>query len=78
MTNDERHPTGLLHSADELCQLIRENPTLPLLVFAGEEAVADSLADSDYTDEEFDALLKKTVAEYDPYWKPCIILNVDN
>ena len=43
-----------------------------------EEAVADSLADSDYTDEEFDALVKKTVAEYDPYWKPCIILNVDN
>lgn len=43
-----------------------------------EEAVADSLADVDYTDEEFDALVKKTVAEYDPYWKPCIILNVDN
>lgn len=38
MTNDERHPTGLLHSADELRQFIRENPTLPLLVFAGEEA----------------------------------------
>lgn len=96
MTNDERHPTGLLHSADELRQLIRENPALPLLVFAGEEAnsgdypymscsyikaykgefldctqtvndcmcytdrdefekaVADSLADGDYTDEEFD------------------------
>lgn len=110
MTNDERHPTGLLHSADELRQLIRENPALPLLVFAGEEAnsgdypymscsyikaykgefldctqtvndcmcytdrdefeeaVADSLADGDYTDEEFDALVKKTVAEYDPYW----------
>ena len=28
MTNDERYPTGLLHSADELRQLIRENPTL--------------------------------------------------
>lgn len=35
MTNDERRPTGLLHSADELRQLIRENPTLPLIVFAG-------------------------------------------
>lgn len=109
MTNEERRPTGLLHTADELRQLIRNNPTLPLLVFAGEEAnskvykgefldcaqtvndcmcytdrdefeeaVADSLADGDYTDEEFDALVKKTVAEYDPYWKPCIILNVDN
>lgn len=105
MTNDERHPTGLLHSADELRQLIRENPALPLLVFAGEEAnsgdypymscsyikaykgefldctqtvndcmcytdrdefeeaVADSLADGDYTDEEFDALVKKKVDE---------------
>lgn len=29
MTNDERHPTGLLHSADELRQLIRENPRPP-------------------------------------------------
>lgn len=28
MTNDERHPTGLLHSADELRQLIRENPAV--------------------------------------------------
>lgn len=32
MTNDERRPTGLLHSADELRQLIRANPTLPLTV----------------------------------------------
>lgn len=38
MTNDEHRPTGLLHSADELRQLIRENPTLPLIVFAGDEA----------------------------------------
>lgn len=38
MTNEERRPTGLLHSADELRQLIHENPTLPLLVFAGEDA----------------------------------------
>lgn len=120
MTNDERRPTGLLHSADELRQLIRENPTLPLIVFAGEdansgdysymscsyikaykgeyldcsqtvndymcftdrdefeEAIADNLADRDCTDEEFDALVKKEMAEYAPYWKPCIILNVDN
>lgn len=120
MTNDERRPTGLLHSADELRQLIRENPTLPLIVFAGEEAnsgdysymscsyikaykgeyldctqavndcmcftdrdefeeaIADSLSDTNCTDEEFDALVKKKMAEYDPYWKPCIILYVDN
>lgn len=43
-----------------------------------EEAIADSLADRDCTDEEFNALVKKEMAEYDPYWKPCIILNVDN
>lgn len=120
MTNDERRLTGLLHSADELRQLIRENPTLPLIVFAGEEAnsgdysymscsyvkaykgefldctqtindcmcftdrdefkeaIEDSLTDRDCTDEEFDALVKKEIAEYDPYWKSCIILNVDN
>lgn len=36
------------------------------------------MTDKKFTDEEFDALVKKTVAEYDPYWKPCIILHVDN
>lgn len=120
MTPNECKSSELLHSADELRQLIRENPTLPLLVSAGESAntgdysymscsyikaykgevldcaqrvndcmcytdrdefeedLADALADGDYTDEEFDALVKEKVAEYDPYWKPCIILNVDN
>ncbi len=34
MTREERKPTGLLHSADELKQLIVENPDLPILVFA--------------------------------------------
>lgn len=43
MTNEERRPTGLLHTADELRQLIRNNPTLPLLVFAGEEANSGDL-----------------------------------
>lgn len=120
MTPNERKPSGLLHPTDELRQLICENPTLPLLVFAGdcansgdycymgcsyisaykgefldcaqtvnddmcyidrdefEEAIADSLANMDCTDEEFDALVKKEMAEYDSYWKPCIILKVDN
>lgn len=124
MTNEERRPTGLLHSADELRRLIREYPTLPLLVFAGEaanigdypytscsyinarkgeyldcaqvvndcmcftdrddfrESLADCLVDTlddwDCTDEEFDTLVEKKMAEYDPYWKPCIILDVDN
>jgi hypothetical protein len=31
MTREERKPTGLLHSADELKQLIVENPDLPIL-----------------------------------------------
>ena len=34
MTNDERRPTGLLHSSDELRELIIENPKLPIIVFA--------------------------------------------
>lgn len=38
MTNKERKPTGLLHSADKLKQLISENPDLPILVFAGDNA----------------------------------------
>lgn len=38
MTNKERKPSGLLHSADELKQLIAENPDLPIVVFAGDDA----------------------------------------
>lgn len=122
MTKSERRPTGLLHSVEELRQLIRDNPTLPLLVFAGEAAnkgdysymgcsyinarkgefldcaqtvndemcytdrdefvedLADCIAldDCERTDEEFDAIVKEKVAEYARYWKPCIILIVDN
>lgn len=122
MTKSERRPTGLLHSAEELRQLIYDNPTLPLLVFAGdcantgdysymacgyinvrkgefldcaqtvndemcytdrnafEEDLADCIAldNCERTDEEFDAIVKEKVAEYAQYWKPCIILNVDN
>lgn len=47
-----------------------------------EEALADILYYNDEaegkTDAEFDALVKKKMAEYDPYWKPCIILCVNN
>ena len=42
------------------------------------ESLANSLADIDCTDEEFDALVERKTKEYDPYWKSCIILNVDN
>lgn len=124
MTNKERKPSGLLHSADELKQLIPENPDLPILVFAGDDAnigyysymscsyikaykgefldcaqtvndcmcytdrdnfeddVADFLAGQeqyrDLPDEEFNALVEQTVNEYSDFWKPCILLLVDN
>lgn len=124
MTENEKNPTGLLNSAEELRQLIIDNSDLPLLVFAGEncnsgdwsymscgyvkaskgefldcaqeindercytdrdefeEDIADNMAyDSQYEalpDDEFDALVKQKAAEYESYWKPCIILYVDN
>ena len=127
MTQDERKSTNILSSAEELRQLVIDNPGLPLLVFAGEDAncggdysymscsnvsahggeyldcmqtvndckcycdrddFEEDLNDSLYdgheemwgtaTEEEWDALLKKELAEYEPYWKPCIILYVNN
>lgn len=38
MTENEKKPTGLLHSTEKLRKLILDNPDLPLLVFAGEDA----------------------------------------
>ena len=38
MTDRKKRSTGILHSTDELRQLIIENPELPLIVFAGGEA----------------------------------------
>lgn len=130
MTREERKPTGLLHSADELKQLIVENPDLPILVFAGCNAnngdyyymsdsyymscshvsakkgefldcgqqinerrcytdrddFADDIASIldgkeqylDLSEDEFDTLVEQTVNEYDDFWKPCILLLVDN
>lgn len=124
MTNEERKPTGLLHSTDELKQLIVENPDLPIVVFAGDSAnngdygfmscsrvraqegefldceqqindckcytdrddfeddVADLLAGEEQyrnlPDDEFNAIVEQTVNEYDDFWKPCILVSVDN
>lgn len=124
MTNKERKATGLLHSADKLKQLITENPDLPIVVFAGEDAnigdyaymscsyvsatkgefldceqqindckcytdrddfeedVFDILADNescvDLSDEEFNSVVKQKITKYDEFWKPCIILLVNN
>lgn len=123
MTREERKPTGLMHSADELKQLIVENPDLPILVFAGEYAnngdypymgcshvsakegefldceqqIDDCKCYTDrddfecdvftvlegeeqydnLSDEEFDSVVKRKTAEYDEFWKSCIILRVD-
>lgn len=30
------------------------------------------------SDSEFDELINKTIAEYEPYWKRCIIVTADN
>lgn len=123
MTKKERKQTGLLHSADELKQLIAENPDLPILVLAGyianngdyhymsyshvsaekgefldceqqiddckcytdRDDFADDVANIldgeeqylDLSEDEFDTLVEQTVNEYDEFWKPCIILQVD-
>lgn len=47
------------------------------------EALADYLYDHEYHDwdgseNEWDDYCDRRVAEYDPYWKKCIILYVDN
>lgn len=44
-----------------------------------EEDLGDQLCDDfEGSDEEWDVFLKKRTAKYDPYWKKCIILYVDN
>ena len=120
MKHYENFPTGLLHSAEKLRQFIIDNPDLPLLIFAGEEAntgdygyescsyvsadVGEFLDccqdvneercyydredfredleyqydDFDGSDEEFEQFIDKKMAEYDPHWKKCIIVKVDN
>lgn len=47
-----------------------------------EDDVADFLAGEeqyrDLPDDEFNSLVERTVNEYDDFWKPCILLLVDN
>lgn len=123
MILEERNPTDIVQSAEKLRQLIIDNPTLPLVVFAGEDAncngdyqysscsyinayvgefldcmqlvndekcycdrddfeedLAYSLSEDflEEPDEEFQRRVKEVMAEYDPYWKQCIILYVNN
>ena len=115
MTTLEKIPLGLLHSTEELRNLIIENPDLPLLVFAGQDcncgdwmymscgychaALGEFLdchqnvnsekcyCDRDdfqedleymYEDAYDDEWIAAELKSYDPYWKKCIILYVDN
>lgn len=124
MSEEEKNPTGMAHKCEELKKLIQENPDLPLVVLADEEAntgdystmfcysvwaelgefldcqqtvndergytdrddfeeaVSDMLANSgDYdglSDDEFDAEVKRVMAEYEPYWRKCILVTVGN
>lgn len=48
-----------------------------------QEELADYLYDREYhdwdgDDNEWDSYVERRTAEYDPYWKPCIIFYVDN
>lgn len=42
------------------------------------EYLANSPDTFDMSDDEFDTLVKQELAEYEPYWKPCLLLYVDN
>ena len=43
-----------------------------------EEDLADFYSDFKGSEEDFNKLVKEKLAEYEPYWRDCIILNVDN
>ena len=125
MNAEEKFPTFNVHKADKLKQLIVENPDLPLVVLANEEAntgdystmfcscihaeigeildcnqtINDEICFTDRDDfrEEIEEMLyngtdedeelnidwvenkiNEIEAEYEPYWKKCIILTVGN
>lgn len=35
-------------------------------------------SDFDGSDQEFEIFIENELLKYDPYWKPCIIVYVDN
>ena len=124
MEGYETKSTNLLHATDELREIILNNPTLPLLIFAGEdcacgdfnytscsrinatvgefldclqrvnddhcftdrddfqESLADMLASDPalekLDDARFNDAVRAELARYEPYWKPCIIVYVNN
>lgn len=124
MREIEKHPTLNVHSADALKKIISENPELPIVVLANEDAncgdyaytfctlvhaeigeildcsqeqndeicytdremfreqIEDNLSmDNEWdgkSDNEIEAEVNRIEAEYEPYWKKCIILTVGN
>lgn len=124
MTKFETLPTGFAKSTEKLRKLILENPDLPMVVLANDEAnngdwstmfcsyvsadlgefldccqeinderafidrddfeeeVADMMAYSgdydDLSEAEFNVKLNEILAQYDPYWRKCIIVTVGN
>ena len=123
MENNEKFPTYNTHNTDKLRQLIIENPELPLVVLANDqandgdysymfcssiyaelgelldcmqeindeicftdrdefrEAIEDMLynnTDEEHDDDWFEAEADRIEAEYEPYWKKCILLTVGN
>lgn len=121
MKPSEKIETGYANNTDEIRRMILENPDLPILALAGEDAgcadyrwttctcvyikkgefldceqeiddcrvytdrrdFAEDLEEHLYNEldingEELDELVKQELAEYEPYWKPCLLLYVDN
>ena len=54
---------------DERCFTDREE-------FADE--ARDNYCDFDGSEQEFEQFIEKLILSYDPYWKPCIIVYVNN
>ena len=43
-----------------------------------QEDMEDCYSDFDGSDKEFEIFIENKLLEYEPYWKPCIIVYVDN
>ena len=124
MKQSEKRPTGIITDNSELRKLISDNPDLPIVFLANEDAnngeystmfctfvsarigeVLDCQQEIDdeviYTDREafedkifedietitgyydrpekwYEAETKRIASEYEPYWKPCILITVGN
>ena len=122
MTKSDNDLITIVHSTDDLRNLIMQHPDMPLLIMAGENSntgdypymvctavtaeageylscwqefdeesiytnreefervLTDCVGDSRVfdTESEFDAAVQAELKKHDKYWKPCIILRVDN